>query len=466
MQPSGSSEHVGDDEAVGEGRRGQRGDEREVRENDRGEDDRGGGHRAERGERGRGDERGERVDADGASDAAVESLSIGFYHPRAGVRTGGGKAVYVRGMLEQLADEHDVVLYTGEGELLDAVRELPIEVRQVPTDHVAGVELPDDFAEVLPSEAARESLLAYANARLCGLCDRMDERLDVLYTQYYVDDVLLSRTVDVPTVYHCHGLDGRGVGERLRAHLSETDACLANTERIAAQLSRRFGVEADGVVAPGVDVERFAPDATPAFDADGPVVLFVGRVERAKGVFDLVEAVDRLAAGGERPDLELHVVGDGPHEAELRERVAELGLEDAVEFAGVVPNDELQHCYAAADVVCNPSHYESLGMVNLEALACGSALVATDLDAVTAYATDDESALLVPPEDVDALADALDRALASQTLRERLGRAGRDAAAEYAWEKQGERLVSHLAAVTGGERVRTGEPARRAADAD
>lgn len=413
----------------------------------------------------------------------TESPTIGFYHPRAGVRTGGGKSVYVRGMLRQLADDHDVVLYTGEGRLLEAVDELPIDVVQVPTERLAGEDEPDAAASaapaaapgrlvraataadvpsrvlerVVPSASAQTSLLAFANARRRGLCEAMGRRLDVLYTQYFLDDVLLSRAVDVPTVYHCHGLAGRGVGEYLRARLSATEHCLANTERIAAQLARRFGVAPDGVVAPGVDVDRFAPDATPAVESDAPVVLFVGRVERSKGVFELVDAVAGLSA-----DATCHVVGDGPHEPALRAHVADRELEASVRFHGVVPHEELHRYYAAADVVCNPSHYESLGIANLEALACGRALVATRLAAVEAYVTHGESGLLVPPGDVDALRRALDRALDSPALRERLGRAGRDAALEYAWDEQGGRLARSLAEAAGA----TEAPAGEVGDAD
>lgn len=431
--------------------------------------------------------------SDEASADRTRSPTIGFYHPRAGIQTGGGKSVYVRGMLRQLAGHHDVVLYTGEGRLLESVRELPIDVVQVPTDRVADVDVPGALASVLPANAAetlaeratdslvetatatlaesrvsetlvpsasaRTSLLGFANARGQGRCEEMSRCLDVLYTQYFLDDVLFSRSVDVPTVYHCHGLDGRGVGEHVRSRLSATEYTLANTGRMADELSRRFDVEPDGVVAPGVDVDRFAPDATPAFESAAPVVLFVGRVERSKGVFDLVDAVAGLSA-----DAVCHVVGDGPHESELRSHVAERGIEASVQFHGVVPNEALHGFYAAADVVCNPSHYESLGIANLEAMACGRPLVAARLDAIEEYVTDGESGLLVPPGDAEALRRTLDRVLASPALRDRLGRAGREVASEYSWDEQARTLTELLEVAAADEREpREREPRERGA---
>jgi len=267
-----------------------------------------------------------------------------------------------------------------------------------------------------------------------GLFEAIDRDQDLLVTFQYLDDLLVSNLVSVPTLFGYHGLASVGLGTHLRERLSRTDHVVVNSADTARRLRAQFGYDVDGVVYPGVDTDRFHPGVEPAADADRPTVLFVGRLVPEKGVFDLLEAVAAL----DRP-LQVRFVGAGALEA-VSERARELGIADEVVLRGELAHAELPAEYAAADVFCLPSHGESFGMVNVEAMACGTPVVTSRLPATEAYATDGESAMLVPPGRPDALAATLETVLDSPVLRERLGERGREVALQFSWERVADRF--------------------------
>ncbi|MFC6795410.1 glycosyltransferase family 4 protein [Halobaculum halobium] len=125
---------------------------------------------------------------------------------------------------------------------------------------------------------------------------------------------------------------------------------------------------------------------------------------------------------------------------DLQAAVRDLDIEDNVVFTGAVDHGEVAHYYTAADVFCLPSHHESFGMVNIEAMACGTPVVSTRIDAIEEYLVDGKNGLLVPPGDVDGLAAALRRLADDASLRERLGRNARETASQFSWDAQTARL--------------------------
>jgi glycosyltransferase involved in cell wall biosynthesis len=147
--------------------------------------------------------------------------------------------------------------------------------------------------------------------------------------------------------------------------------------------------------------------------AEPPEVLFVGRLSREKGILELVEAAD---------GMKLVVAGDGP----LRGRVPGA--------LGFVPHHELAPLYERAAVVAVPSHREGFGVACAEAMAQGRPVVASAVGGLLDLVVDGETGLLVPPRDVPALRAALERLLADEELRRRLGAAGRERARRhFAW---------------------------------
>jgi len=135
----------------------------------------------------------------------------------------------------------------------------------------------------------------------------------------------------------------------------------------------------------------------------------------------------------------LYIVGgdaDEPsslHAARLRSRVATLGLDGRVRFLGAQPQRRLRYFYVAAEATVMPSYYESFGMVALEAMACGSPVVASRVGGLTTTVKDGVTGYLVPEGDAAALADRLERLLHDPKTRARLGRAAVRWAADHRW---------------------------------
>jgi phosphatidylinositol alpha-mannosyltransferase len=166
----------------------------------------------------------------------------------------------------------------------------------------------------------------------------------------------------------------------------------------------------------GIEVDRFAMGAPHPVDA--PTIFFLGRHEPRKGLDVLLEAIGELPA-----DLRVWVGGDGPQTPELQAR---FGRDDRIEWLGRISDDERAARMRGCTVYCSPSvRGESFGMVLLEAMASGCALVASDLDGHRNVATDGVDALLSPVGDAAALAKVLRRVLEDPALRAELVEGGR-----------------------------------------
>ena len=359
-------------------------------------------------------------------------MNVGIYHGKAGTRSAGGKAIFVQELARRLAANHRVFLYTERGPLTTKLLDSDVEVVQVPP--IRKGPLDDGVASLgAYGRGPLVNLRAFTDAFRAGAVSHMNEHLDVLCTHHYLDDLLLSNAVSVPVVYQYHMLASPGLGAAIRERFTATDYHLANSKSIARAVRETYGRQVDDIITPGVDTEQFHPDAEPAFEHPDPVVLYVGRIVPEKGVFELVDAVARL------DDARLYVVGRGEYET-LEDRAAGRGIADRVRTFGPVDHHELHRYYTAGDVVCYPSHYETFGLVNVEAMACGVPVVTTDTPGIREYADHDETNLLVEPGNVDELTDALDRVLTSPAVRERLAWGGRERALDYDWDRQIDRL--------------------------
>lgn len=190
----------------------------------------------------------------------------------------------------------------------------------------------------------------------------------------------------------------------------------------------------------GIEVERFAVgEAQPT---DGPTIFFLGRHEPRKGLDVLLAAMADLP-----DDVRLWVGGDGPQSAELRERHAHDGR---IEWLGRISDEERAARMRGCSVYCSPSvRGESFGMVLLEAMAAGCALVASDLPGHRNVATDGVDALLAPVGDAAGLAKALRRVLDDDALRAGLVECGRRRAEELSMAHLAERYVGIYTQITG-----------------
>jgi phosphatidyl-myo-inositol alpha-mannosyltransferase len=240
--------------------------------------------------------------------------------------------------------------------------------------------------------------------------------------------MLAVQAAGVPCVatFHADASESRiyrAAGPILRALWNKLAVRIAVSEAARTTVERVF---ADGmlVIPNGIDVGHFA--SIPPADPSSRTVLFVGRLERRKGARVLIEAFARV------PNAQLLIVGDGPEREACRAAAAPLG--DKVEFLGRVEPAALPQQMARANIVCAPSlGGESFGVVLLEAMAAGRAVVASSIPGYAAVVRDGIDGLLVPPDDQAVLARALTELLDDAGRARGMGENGRENAARYDW---------------------------------
>jgi phosphatidyl-myo-inositol dimannoside synthase len=184
------------------------------------------------------------------------------------------------------------------------------------------------------------------------------------------------------------------------------------------------------------------------------ILLTVTRLVGRKGVDTVLDALPRVLE--RNPTVTYLVVGDGPERQSLEYQARRLGSQADVRFLGRVPYAELPAYYSLADVAVMPSRneppdVEGFGIVFLEANACGCAVIGAASGGIPDAVLDGETGLLVPPADPTALADAITRILADDSLRERLGSTGRKRVlAEATWQHAADAVYAALAVAQAG----------------
>ncbi|MFD2738568.1 glycosyltransferase family 4 protein [Sulfitobacter aestuarii] len=194
------------------------------------------------------------------------------------------------------------------------------------------------------------------------------------------------------------------------------DAVVATSERTAAYLE----IPAQ-VIMHGIDIDTFrpAPDraalrARMGLPESGPLIGCYGRIRAQKGTDAYVEAMIEVL--GRHPDATALVMGRATEahaafERGLKEEVAAAGLSERLLFLPEVPTDQIANYYAVLDLYVAPQRWEGFGLTPIEAMACGCPVVATRVGAFEALVVPSETGLLVPPDDIKALAGAVDAAL-------------------------------------------------------
>jgi D-inositol-3-phosphate glycosyltransferase len=228
-----------------------------------------------------------------------------------------------------------------------------------------------------------------------------------------------------------------------RRTMAVSDRIIALTAVDRQQMIRHYGGLAPIVVIPGgVDLERFRPQprqqarSALGLEPDDKMLLFVGRIQRLKGLEVLLRAFALL----DDSRAQLVVVGGQPgindesrEIARLQHLAAKLGIRERTQFVGAVAHERLPVYYSAADVSVMPSSYESFGLVAVESLACGTPVVATRVGGLTSIIRDGETGLLVPWRDAELFAGHLRRVLEDDDFRSRLASRARESVLGYGW---------------------------------
>jgi glycogen(starch) synthase len=190
----------------------------------------------------------------------------------------------------------------------------------------------------------------------------------------------------------------------------------------------------------GVDAHAWAPpDPPPPRGDDGPLVVSWGRVQYEKGFQTLLEATARVR--WDIPGLHVVIAGRGSHLDALRQQAEHLGLQGTVTFSGFVPDDELRDLLHRCSCAVIPSLYEPFGMVALEALAAGAAVIASTAGGLGEVLRDTGAAALFEPGDVDALADTMRHVLTDPAMSAALRADAPPLIARYTWDAIAARTV-------------------------
>jgi D-inositol-3-phosphate glycosyltransferase len=230
--------------------------------------------------------------------------------------------------------------------------------------------------------------------------------------------------------------------------LRGSDALVAESPSSKHHMMREYGVEAEKihVIPGGVDTAIFYPQDRQqvrrelGLDSNAPVLLFVGRLQPLKGIDTLLRAAREVRLHHDQ--VQVLVIGGGvdawdDREAQELRRLQtlseKLGLAAHVRFINAQPQHILARYYAAADVFVMPSHYESFGMVVLEAMACGTPVVASQVGGLTSTVVSGETGFLVPQGDGQAFAQAILRLLASTALHDACAEASLKRAQTFTW---------------------------------
>jgi D-inositol-3-phosphate glycosyltransferase len=305
---------------------------------------------------------------------------------------------------------------------------------------------------------------------------------DLVYSHYWLSGAAARRLrleQDLPWAHTAHTLAlvknrhlARGARpeppERIaveREIAGSADLLVVSTDSEREDLVLGYGADRSriAVVPPGVDLAVFRPqrraDALRRIGRPGQrLLLFVGRLERLKGVEIILRALPLLGTAGD--GVRLLVLGADSQDAaesekeRLRQVAAELGILGRVEFAGAVSHDDLPAYYAAAEMCLMPSYSESFGLVGLEAQACGCPVVASNVAGLASVVRDGVTGYLVSGDDPADYALRMRRLLEEPELAQQLGRRGILIAQRFSWDMMAERLISEFEDLIASRQVR------------
>lgn len=382
----------------------------------------------------------------------------------------GGMNVYVRDLtsnLGRMGIHADVFTRSQDEHVPHILHDLGFGNRVV---HIkAGPEIP------LP----KIKLVDYIPDYVSGVVDFVKEKklkYDVIHSHYWMSGMAAGSLSDawhgVPVIQMFHTLgemknrvarseEEREGNYRIEGEhqvLHRVDQIIAATLAEKAQLEWIYKADPRKitVIPPGVDTSHFYP--IPADEArqfigiepDNRMILFVGRIEPLKGLNTLINAVSRLRFHELTDPVHLAIIGGDPdvsaekmssEMAHIQKLCDDLSLGRTVVFLGKRDQNTLPYYYSAAEVVVMPSHYESFGMVALEAMACGTPVICSQVGGLAFLVQDNVTGYTIPAEDPQALYEKISTLLENSKIRKEMGSNAHEYARQYDWKYIADKII-------------------------
>lgn len=327
---------------------------------------------------------------------------------------------------------------------------------------------------------AKKELASYLPEFVRNICQFTGEKriqYDIVHSHYWMSGIAaktLKTVWGVPVVHMFHTLgimknrvarsaaevEGEYRIEGEREVLRIADRIIVATLAERSQLEFLYHTDAKKLVTipPGVDTSRFYPipedeaKSVIGIPPEDDMILFVGRIEPLKGVETLIRAIAQMYENGvlgKYPHY-LAIIGGDPDASleemnqemlRLQNLCNELGVGELVLFLGKRSQDMLPYYYSAASILVVPSHYESFGMVALEAMACGTPVVASQVGGLAFLVLNGETGFVIPDDDPFSLGEKLTQLICQPELRRRMGQRAVEYAQAYSWDRIAEQII-------------------------
>jgi D-inositol-3-phosphate glycosyltransferase len=359
----------------------------------------------------------------------------------------GGMNVYVRELARELGKR---------GLLVDIFTRWtdPITPWMLPLgEHVRVIQIKAGPIAKLPKNDLFQHIPEFVR-RIEQFSEREPHGYDVIHSHYWLSGVAglaLAEAWDIPHITMFHTLarlkqQARPEEVESPLRVESEGRIIASVDRIAVatphereQIARMYGISPQRmtIVPCGVNLQHFKPQdrqqAKASLELNGkPTLLFVGRPDPLKGGDLVLQAAQLL----HQPATVIMVGGDldgDPELERLQSQAHTQGLTEQVRFVGAVPQEDLPRFYSAADLMIVPSHYESFGLVAVEALACGTPVIATKVGGLQYIVEDGENGFLIPWRCAGLFAEKIDLALSDSALLAQFRAAARPSVTHFSW---------------------------------
>ncbi|MBC7880319.1 MAG: glycosyltransferase family 1 protein [Anaerolineae bacterium] len=384
----------------------------------------------------------------------------------------GGQNVYVRQVGEALAElGYRVDMFTRQ---IDPEQPVLVQhtprcrtirlkagpLHAIPRDELFAWmgEFVDSFRQFQRQEGQRYSLIHshYWMSGWAAMQLKADQKAQLVHTYHSLGAIKYGSVDTIPQIARTRLAVERQILEQVHCVVATSPQ---EQDQLRALVSRRGTIE---VIPCGTDLRNFR--VIPKQEArrqlglplSEPIILYVGRFDPRKGIETLVRACSTLQnharlmiVGGSDPEK-----ADGLERKRIEAIVEEIGLREQTQFVGQVGHDRLPLYYAAADVCVVPSHYEPFGLVAIEAMACGTPVIASAVGGLVSTVVPEITGLLAPPRDVPAFRAAIDRVLGNRQWAQQMGEQGSLWVGEhFNWPRVATQLDSLYRSLSGSGKI-------------